>query len=165
MLRWCLGGGLLLCSCGSDDPTPTAPTTTVTHATESDIYDARDDYVIELARSFGCEVFRPISSMDAPIRGGAARAGVACMIDSVTVDVFDRPDPDDDRGGSIEHIRQLVGATGVASCGWLAIGDAWFLVANDRATLERAAEMLGGSVVELHPAFPLASYQMPGGCA
>jgi hypothetical protein len=109
------------------------------------------DEVVELV---GCTGATPIDPMAAPIRGGAATAGVDCG----GAHVFERAPVE--LGGTDENIARLVGAEAPTPCAWLVVGMSWFVLAEEQSLAERVAaepeRVIGSS--------PSFSYLGPGGC-
>ena len=129
----------------------------------------------DLADLLGCTGVEPYGGYDAIDRGGASMNGITCTAGTVSVQIFERAplgdgDTSDEpyasaEGGSVENINRLVGGgqVGPPGClGWLLIGETWFLVADDEAFLERAAETLGGVEQAVQPAYTFLSYELPG---
>ena len=162
-----------LAGCANDDgPVGTATTsTTVPTSTTNDRYEFTPtteagvvrNIARETADKIGCEIVQEVAYEALPIRGGAAVRGVTCTIGDATLDVFERSSG---TGGSLENIDKRVGTRPdeQGACGWLLVGESWFIVTNSRPAAVDAGEVLGGAVREILPVSPFVSYEVPGGC-
>lgn len=167
---------VLAVGCGDDGGTATNASATGAGRTDPALPTSPTD--TELADAIGCSTtldFGVDQPMVAPLRGEAASDGVACTLDGTEVHLFvrapigDLDDSDESyasaQGGSVENIDRLVGTGEDAGCAsWVAIGETWFALASDPDVLSSIADELGGSVREIVPAAPPASYVSPG-CA
>ncbi len=149
-----------------NEASPADGSTTTTSALPAQPTDA------DLADAAGCTVLRDfgddLPAVD-PIRGGAAADGVACTLDGDVVHLFVRApiDPDAPEGapldGSFENIDRLVATGSSPDCTtWVAVGETWFALTDDEDLLARVADDLGGTVREILPTGPPASYSPPG---
>jgi hypothetical protein len=161
---------------GSDDgaaPDPsTTPSTTPSSSAAPETLPSRPT-VEDLTQLAGCEGIRRFDALPAPgpIRGGAATEGAACTVEGIEAHLFVRastepPPPgslDFPEGGTVENIDRVVGTGVDGGCrSWVAVGETWFALAEERDVLERIAEALGGAVREVLPTGPPASYGPPG---
>ena len=158
MRRWVVGTVLaavvVLAGCTGDDAGPSTAAALPAHPTDTDLAAAVDCGVW---RDFGDD---PVGV--APLRSGVATDGVECFRGETELHLFVRAS-----SGSFERIDRAV-ATNVARDGagdctsWVAVGETWFALADDEDVLAEVADTLGGTVREILPTGPPASYIPPG---
>jgi hypothetical protein len=100
-----------------------------------------------------------------PVAGGGAVDGVACTLDGEELHLFVRAplSEHEGEGGAIENIDRAVATGASPDCTtWVAVGETWFALAADEDLLADVADDLGGTVREVLPTGPPASYVPPG---
>lgn len=149
-------------ACSSDDPSGLAEPTTTTLSQRADLE--------QITAAIGCTKTVEMDDLVAPIRGGAATAGVACDMPSGSLHLFARApkgDPDQQGAGmrglteNIDRVLMTTDAPDPTCPAEVVIGDSYFAVSDvpdSLAVLERIAGHVERSA---SPAAPMTSYLAP----